>query len=223
MGSNPRPPSPFGAKLKALMKKSGYSYRTLSLQTGLSISSLNRYMHGTAPRFATLKVLADCFGVSPSDLLSDEDTEPTKKAPPQQGTLFPEAVQTASPRAKRTGAYCPVVKLDRLRDYFLSEGESGSTGLTEVPGGLKADGLIAVPVEEADESIGILKGDTLFVKLGSFFRNGDLVVANREKDFVVGKVSVDHAMNVTLTARGESGLPFALGGANKVVALLRLF
>lgn len=223
MGSNPRAPSPFGAKLKALMKKSGYSYRTLSLQTGLSISSLNRYMHGTAPRFATLKVLADCFGVSPSDLLNDKDTEPTKKAPPPQGTLFPEIAQGAGPKAKHTGATCPIVKLDRLRDYFLTAGEAGSSGVTEVPGNIDANGLIAVPVEESDESIGVLKGDVLFVRLGSFFRNGDLVVVNREKYFVIGKVSVDPNMNIALTVHGESGIPFALGGANKVVALLRLF
>lgn len=200
--------SPFGIKLKSFMEKSGYSYRALSLQTGLSISSLNRYMHGTTPRFATLKVLADCFGVSPDDLLNDEDAEPTKKAPA---------------RRSPPGRKCPIVRLEQLRGFFLSEGKAGSSGVTEVPGGIEADGLIAVPVEESDESVGIQKGDTLFVRLGSFFRNGDLVVVNREKGFVVGKVSVDPAMNVTLTARGESGLPFALGGADKVVALLRFF
>lgn len=221
-------PSRFIVNLKSLMKQSGYTYTGLSLQTGLSVSSLTRYMNGTSPRTTALRLLASAFGVSPEELVHGENPVATKRAPQvTQGTLFgieerePDPATPASPYVK--AATCSLVLQRRMKDFFLSQGQFGIEGQTAVPSDIDPEtNLVGVIAEEDDDSIGIRKDDILFVRLASFFQDGDLVLANLGNEFKFGKVSIENG-NPRLAIQGQTGIEFSWGTANKVVGMVRLF
>ena len=64
----------FEDKVRELMKNSGINQKELSKKSGVSESSLCRYLSGSLkPRIDIIANIAKVFGLNPSDLINDDE------------------------------------------------------------------------------------------------------------------------------------------------------